>query len=182
MVTRTRNARPIIITDKVLKRFWEKVNKTESCWLWTGAINPSGHGVLKIQRANYGAHRISYAIAHGEIPENLFICHKCPNGDNASCVNPDHLYAGTQMQNIGDELRKRNTRHYKCENASKYRGVNYDKSRQGWQSYVYLNRKLIYIGRHVSEIDAARNHDRIKYMKYGIKTDLNFPEEYNLKE
>lgn len=57
-----------------------------------------------------------------------------------------------------------------------------DKTRHGWISYVYLNRKLLDIGRHVSEVDAARNHDRILYMRYGIKDNLNFPEEYNLSD
>ena len=62
------------------------------------------------------------------------------------------------------------------------KGVRWDKTRQNWISYVYLNKKLIDIGHHVSEIDAARNHDRIKYMKFGNKDNLNFPEEYNLKD
>jgi len=182
MANKPKTNLPIYITDNVIKRFWEKVEKTDSCWLWKAAINPSGHGVIKIDGSNRGAHRVSYAIHHGEIPENLFICHKCPNGDNPACVNPDHLYAGTPEQNSIDEVRKQNTRHFKCANPSKFNGVRYDKTRQGWISYVYVNKILIDIGRHVSEVDAARNHDRILYMKYGIKDSLNFPYEYNLSD
>jgi len=116
------------------------------------------------------------------IPDGLYICHRCPNGDNASCANPEHLYAGTPSQNCQNEIRKKTTRHFTCSNASKYRGVRWDSSRQGWISYVYLKNKLIDIGRHISEVDAARNHDRILYMKYGIKEGLNFIEEYNLSD
>lgn len=168
---------PIYITHGVEKRFWDKVEKTESCWNWIGAINPSGHAVLKIEGKNRGAHRISYAIHNGEIPENLCILHKC---HNAKCVNPEHLYAGTPQQNSQDEIDRKNTRKYKCENPTKYIGVRWDKTRKNWISYVYVNKKLIDIGRHVSEVDAARNHDRIIFMKYKQKDNLNFPDEYNL--
>lgn len=179
MKNKTKTNLPIYITDAVKKRFFDKVNKTETCWIWTGAINPSGHAVIKIEGLNRGAHRVSYAIHKGEIPEDLMILHSC---HNASCVNPEHLRPGTAKENSQDEVKRQNTRHYKCETPSKYTGVRWDKTRQNWISYVYLNRKLIDIGRHVSEVDAARNHDRIKYMKYGIKDGLNFPDEYNLSD
>lgn len=170
---------PIYITESIEKRFWEKVEKTESCWNWKGAINPSGHAVIKIDGKNRGSHRVSYAIHNGEIPENLMILHKC---HNPKCVNPSHLKLGNAQENSQDEVDRKNTRHYKCDNPTKYFGIRYDKTRQNWISYVYIEKKIIDIGRHVSEIDAARNHDRIKYMKYGIKDKLNFPEEYNLKD
>jgi hypothetical protein len=172
----------LILTDSILERFWAKIEKTNSCWIWKGATSPSGHGRFKINGLMYGPHRISYEIHKGPIPKGMYICHRCPNGDNASCCNPDHLYVGTASDNAQDEVRKETTRHFKCSNPTKYKGVRFDKSRQGWISYVYLNKKLIDIGRHLSEIDAARNHDRILYMKYGIKEGLNFPDEYNLKE
>ena len=172
-----REHRPIIINEAVKKRFFEKIEKTDTCWNWTAAINPSGHGVMKVEGNNKGAHRLSYAIHYGEIPANLMILHNC---HNAKCVNPAHLRAGTAEDNSQDEVKRQNTRHYKCTNASRFKGVQWDNQRKSWISYVYLNRKVVRIGRHVSEVDAARNHDRIKYMKYGISTDLNFPEEYNL--
>lgn len=170
---------PIYITDDVKKRFWEKVQKTDTCWNWISPANRSGYGVLKIDGLNRSAHRISYAMHKGDIPENLMILHNC---HNPKCVNPDHLRIGNAQQNSEDEVERKNTRHYKCENPTKYTGVRYDKTRQNWISYVYIEKKLIDIGRHISEIDAARNHDRIKYMKYGLKDNLNFPEEYNLSD
>jgi hypothetical protein len=176
MANKPKTHLPIYITNSVEKRFWEKVEKTDSCWNWTAAINPSGHAVMKIDGANRGAHRISYAIKNGEIPEDLMILHKC---HNAKCVNPDHLYAGNAQQNSQDEVDRNNTRHYKCETPSKYIGVRWDKTRENWISSVYINGKNIDIGRHTSEVDAARNHDRILYMKYGQSDRLNFIEEYD---
>jgi len=170
---------PINITEKIKERFFSFIEKTDTCWKWKGAINPSGHGVIKIEGRNRTAHRVSFAIHNENIPENLFILHKC---HNASCVNPDHLYAGTHENNMQDEVERKNTRHYKCANPTKYVGVRWCSTRKNWISSVYINKKNIDIGRHASEVDAARNHDRILYMKYGIKDRLNFPEEYNLKD
>lgn len=169
---------PIFITESVKKRFFSKVKKTKNCWLWKGAPDPlSGYGSLKIEGLKRSAHRVSYAIHHGEIPENLMILHSC---HNPKCVNPEHLRSGTAKDNSQDEVKRQNTRHYKCANPTKYNGIRWDNTRQNWISYVYVENKLLDIGRHVSEVDAARNHDRIKYMKYGIKDNLNFPDEYNI--
>lgn len=169
----------IQFTDKILNRFWIKVHKTDLCWYWRGATTRTTHGRFKIAGKMFGPHRISYVIHKGPIPKGMMICHKC---DNGACVNPEHLFLGTAIDNMQDCKAKKRSKKFKIENPNKYNGVRYDKSRQGWISYVYLNRKLIDIGRHISEIDAARNHDRIKYMKYGMKDDLNFPFEYNLKD
>ena len=170
----------IVLNDKVMDRFWPKVEKTESCWIWKGASTTSGHGRFKINGLMYGPHRIMYELNYGPIPQGLYICHKCPCGDNPSCCNPEHLYAGTPSQNCQDEVRKQRTRHFTATNASKYYGVRYDSNRKNWISYVYVDRKLNDIGRHSSEIDAARNYDRIIAIKYQKMDRLNFPNDYGL--
>lgn len=167
-----------VMQDHYIDNFWNKVEKTENCWIWKGAINPSGHGVIKMYGKNQGAHRVSYMLHFGVIPEGMHICHKCPCGDNPACVNPAHLYLGTPQQNCQDEIRKQTTTHFTSPNASKFYGVRWDNSRKNWISYVYVDKKLKDIGRHSSEVDAARNHDRIMVIRYGKKERLNFPEDY----
>lgn len=85
-----------------LDRFWEKVNKTDTCWLWT-ATKVAGYGQFRPDGENILAHRYSYTIHKGEIPTGLFVLHSC---DNRACVNPDHLSTGTHVQNMHDMLAK----------------------------------------------------------------------------
>ena len=85
-------------------RFWLNVNKhDDKCWKWQGAKSVQGYGVLNINRKAFKAHRYSWILHFGEIPNDLFICHKC---DNPSCVNPDHLFLGTNSDNMKDMREK----------------------------------------------------------------------------
>lgn len=88
------------INKAVEDRFWAKVRKSDGCWEWTGSIS-RGYGQMSSKRGEspYKAHRLSYKIAHGEIPDGKQINHTC---DNRVCVRPDHLYAGTQKENVRD--------------------------------------------------------------------------------
>ena len=87
------------------QRFWNIVKKggPDECWLWQGAKAGSGYGVLNIHKRNVYAHRISYMLHYGAIPEGRQVCHKC---DNPACCNPDHLFTGTQYDNVHDQLAK----------------------------------------------------------------------------
>lgn len=93
--------------------FWKKVNKSggeDTCWPWTGATNVSGYGKFTFWEAKkattVGAHRFSYLLANGPISDDLFVCHNCPGGDNKLCVNPKHLWLGTNSENLMDASRK----------------------------------------------------------------------------
>jgi hypothetical protein len=90
---------------RVLERFWLQVVKTDGCWLWTGAIDSNGYGKFALPRPwrRVAAHRVSFALHNGELEPGKFVCHAC---DNPPCVRPDHLFLGTQSDNMRDMLRK----------------------------------------------------------------------------
>lgn len=74
------------------------------CWLWTGATTTGGYGKIKTGNFRMDAHRAAYILFRGEIPNDLFVLHRC---DTPACVNPDHLFLGTALDNIRDSAIKR---------------------------------------------------------------------------
>lgn len=84
------------------RRFWDRVRKTGSCWIWEGHISPSGHGTVEFNGQHTGAHRMAWRLLKGPIPDGLNVLHHCPIKDNPACVNPDHLYLGTIADNNRD--------------------------------------------------------------------------------
>ena len=89
---------------KLISRFWSKVARVgiDECWLWQAFRNPvSGYGGFSFEGKNEGAHRVAWILTYGPIPEGKQINHTC---DIKPCCNPNHLYLGTQVDNIKDRV------------------------------------------------------------------------------
>lgn len=95
------------------ERFWKKVVKSQGCWLWSGAKDSCGYGVVVLDGRTRAegrtgpfsgkAHRVMFQLVNGPIPKGMLVCHHC---DNPTCVRPDHLFLGTNQDNQNDRYNK----------------------------------------------------------------------------
>ena len=120
------------------ERFWDKVDKSGECWIWTASVRGPGYGQCTIGHKKQGyAHRYSYTLAYGPIPDGHEIDHTC---HVRLCVNPDHLRAVTRKQNM------ENVAGAYRNSASGIRGVWWVERLRRWHAVVRHNNQILHVG------------------------------------
>jgi HNH endonuclease len=99
-----------VSAKNTVAEFWERVRKTETCWIWTDRMAAGGYGSFSFHGKQWRTHRFSWTMHFGEIPQGLKVCHRC---DNPLCIRPDHLFVGTQRENVEDAFRKGRLKPYR---------------------------------------------------------------------
>ena len=143
------------------ERFWEKVDKTGDCWVWTAKGNKKGYGRFYLDGGPRLAHRVAYEFANGQIPDGLDLDHTC---HVHACVNQAHLRPVTNAQN------HQNHQGANSNSVSGVRGVSWGKARGKWRATVRLDRKHHDLGHFatVAEAEAVVTEWRRIHMPYSV--------------
>ena len=137
------------------ERFWRAVKRTRHCWFWLGTKDRDGYGVITADgqppRKQLRAPRVSYEIHHGRIPEGKHMLHTC---DNSACVNPEHLYLGTEADNTRDKVSRKRHPFGECHGRAiltesdvriiQMRRANGDTIVEIWRDYPVASKQAIY--------------------------------------
>jgi len=144
----------------VFDRFFSKVERVNGCWEWIGGSDYFGYGMFRFDNKSWRAHRFSWLMCFGEIPEGMFVLHKC---DNPKCVNPGHLFLGSQADNMKDAAKKNRVGKFTdgeiADIRRRYSSGECTQTTLAWEysvdqshiSYIVRNKIYIYIGRQDSE-------------------------------
>lgn len=142
----------------VEERFWDKVTKTETCWTWSAKKDKNGYGRFSPsgETSQLPAHRFSWELHNGPIPEGLLVCHHC---DNPECTNPSHLFLGTPQDNMTDKVLKGRWKgnHPRRVSVTKPRTPRIGKSLEGSIEEIIEKRKS---GKTLSEIATSFGCDK----------------------
>ncbi len=142
------------------ERFWSKVDSSggpDICWPWIASRFQNGYGMFRHDGRLRGAHRVSFELANGAIPPGESVCHHC---DNPPCVNPAHLFAGTNADNTADRQAK----------GRSARGIRQGSSRLSSEDVAEIRRR--YRFRHGGEL--AREYGVSRSTIHGIVSRQNW--------
>lgn len=122
------------LSQKDRDRLWSKIAQAspDQCWLWTGARQSSGHGIIKLfgkKGSAYRAHRMVYILTHGDIDTSVVVRHTC---DTPACCNPAHLIAGSHADNVADRVARRRSA----------AGEHHGRSKLTWDTVAVIRQQL----------------------------------------
>ena len=151
--------------ETLLERFEAKFTKggEDECWIWSGGKTTAGYGAVQYAGRLVYAHRLSYQFYVGEIPEGMCVCHKC---DCPSCVNPSHLFIGTQKDNMHDCAAKNRTTAGEKHGGSKLTDTDVIAIRASTEKQKAL---AIKYGVVQQEISFIKTNKRWKHIKEGVQ-------------